>query len=67
MSTSSKNSGDACAAVHREDTKTEINLQTKVQEESFCLLLSDRRLTSLNPCLYLQGEGELQVGLCQPR
>lgn len=27
---------------------------------------TDKHLTSVNLCLYLQGEGELQVGLCQP-
>lgn len=42
--------------------------QQKVQEQSFWFaFLTDRRLTSPTPCLYLQGEGELQVGLRQPR
>lgn len=40
----------------------------KVQEQSFWFaLLTDGRPTSPNPRLYLQGEGELQVGLRQPR
>lgn len=43
-----------------------LKLRTKVREGSGGRGLADRRLTSLSPCLYLQGEGELQVSLRQP-
>lgn len=58
---------DDSTTMYKEDITAETN-QTKVQAQSFWFaFLTDRRMTSPTPRLYLQGEGELQVGLRQPR